>query len=223
VKIIEAQGLSYRNEGILEENLPTSLKTSLNFTYGRSEGVDELYSSLPLVVYNEVAELRSSLPSAVYNRKVTKLRSSLPLAVYNREVKITKYFTNETLTYFQAYLTTNTNSSIRTIDWLIDSGCTHYMYYNMGSFTNYSSYRAGIIIVDGITMWIKGRGTIRMEWLLADGSSYIINIKNVLHVPALTCSLFLIYQVISKGYKVYFDNDDYAITKDDKTIGTASK
>jgi len=62
-----------------------------------------------------------------------------------------------------------------------------------------------------------------MEWLLADGSSHIVDIKNVLHVPALICGLFLIYQVISKGYKVYFDNNDYAITKDDKTIGTTLK
>jgi len=97
------------------------------------------------------------------------------------------------------------------------------MYHNMGSFTNYSSYRAGIIIADGTTMWIKGRGTIRIEWLLADDSSYVIDIKNILHVPALIYSLFLIYQAISKGYKVYFDNDDCAITKDDKTIGTALK
>jgi len=67
------------------------------------------------------------------------------------------------------------------------------MYYDMGSFTNYSSYRTGIIIADGTTMWIKGRGTIRIEWLLANGSSYIINIKNILHVPALICGLFLIY------------------------------
>jgi len=181
------------NEGILEENPLTSLKTSPNFIYGRSRGVDELYSSLPLAVYNEVAELRSSLPPAVYNREVAKLRSSLPLAVCNREVEITECFTDETLTHFQAYLATNTNSSIRTIDWLMDLGCTYYMYHDMRSFTNYSSYRAGIIIADGTTMWIKGRGTIRMEWLLADGSSYIIDIKNILHVPALTCSLFLIY------------------------------
>jgi len=88
------------NEGILEENLLTSLKTSLNFAYGRSKGVNELYSSLPLAVYNKVAKLRSSLPPAVYNREVAKLRSSLPLAVYNREVKIAKCFTDETLTYF---------------------------------------------------------------------------------------------------------------------------
>jgi len=62
-----------------------------------------------------------------------------------------------------------------------------------------------------------------MEWLLADGSSHIVDIKNVLHVPALTYRLFLIYQVTSKGYKVYFNNDDYAITKDDKAVGTALK
>jgi len=105
----------------------------------------------------------------------------------------------------------------------MDLGCTHHMYYDMRSFTNYSSYRAGIIIADGTTMWIKGRGTIRMEWLLADSSSYIIDIKNILHIPALICSLFSIHQVTSKGYKVCFDNDDYAITKDDKTVGTTSK
>jgi len=62
-----------------------------------------------------------------------------------------------------------------------------------------------------------------MEWLLADGSSYIVDIKNSLHVPALTCGLFLIYQVTSKGYKVCFNNDDCAITKDDKAIGAALK
>ena len=88
------------NEGILEENLLTSLKTSPNFACGRSRGINELYSSLPPAVYNEVAELRSSLPPAVYNREVAELRSSLPLAVYNREVEIAKCFTNEILTHF---------------------------------------------------------------------------------------------------------------------------
>jgi len=60
-----------------------------------SRGVDELYSSLPLAVYNKVAELRSSLPPVVYNR----------------EVEITEYFTNKTLTHFQAYLTTDEDIS----------------------------------------------------------------------------------------------------------------
>jgi len=88
------------NEGILEENLLTSLKTSLNFAYGRSRSINKLYSSLPPAVYNKVAELRSSLPPAVYNREVAELRSSLPLAVYNREVEITECFTDEILTHF---------------------------------------------------------------------------------------------------------------------------
>jgi len=37
------------------------------------------------------------------------------------------------------------------------------MYYDIESFTDYTSYRAGIIIADGTTMWTKGRGTIRIE------------------------------------------------------------
>jgi len=83
------------NEGILEENPLTSLKTSPNFAYGRSRGIDELYSSLPPAACNKVAELRSSLP----------------LAVYNREVEIAECFTDETPTHFQAYLTTDEDIS----------------------------------------------------------------------------------------------------------------
>jgi len=80
--------------------MATDARTSLNSTYGLSRGINKLYSSLPLVVYNKLAKLRSSLPLAVYNREVAKLRSSLPLAVYNREVEITKYFTNKIPTHF---------------------------------------------------------------------------------------------------------------------------
>jgi len=109
------------DEGTFEENLSTSLKTSLNFIYGLSRDIKELSSSLPWLVYNE-------------------------------GVKIVERFTNKTLTYFQAYLATNTDSSIRTINWLIDLGCIYYIYYDMASFTNYSSYRIGIIIVDGVIM-----------------------------------------------------------------------
>jgi len=98
------------------------------------------------------------------------------------------------------------------------------MYHDMESFTNYSSYRAGIIIADGTTMWTRGRGTVRMEWLLADGSSHVVDIKNVLHVPALTCGLFSIHQVTSKGFNVFFSNDDCAITtKDNRAVGAALK
>jgi len=64
--------------------IATDARTSPNFACGLSRGVDELYSSLPSAVYNEVVELRSSLPPAAYNR----------------EVEIAEYFTNETLTYF---------------------------------------------------------------------------------------------------------------------------
>ncbi len=65
----------------------------------------------------------------------------------------------------------------------------------MESFTNYTSYRTRIIIVDETTMWTKGRGTIRIEWLLADdsSSSYIINIINILYISTLIYDLFLIY------------------------------
>jgi len=67
------------------------------------------------------------------------------------------------------------------------------MYYDMESFTNYSSYRVAIIIADGTSMWARGRGTVRLEWLLANDSSHLININNILYVPTLIYGLFLIY------------------------------
>jgi len=45
------------NEGTLEKNPLTSLKTSPNFAYGGSRGVDELYSSLPLAVCNREVKI----------------------------------------------------------------------------------------------------------------------------------------------------------------------
>jgi len=93
----------------------------------------------------------------------------------------------------------------------------------MESFTNYSSYRVEIIIADEITMWTRGRGTVRIEWLLANDTSYIININNVLYIPTLIYGIFLIHLVTTKGYNVIFSNDDYTIIKGNKIIGVALK
>ena len=60
----------------------------------------------------------------------------------------------------------------------------------MEEFTEYEPYHGGITIADGSTVWAEGRGILQHEWIVDDGSTHIIDIKNVLHVPNLTCGLF---------------------------------
>ena len=113
--------------------------------------------------------------------------------------------------------------SITSLDWLIDSGCTNHMFFNKQHFDDYRAYKAGIIIADNTTVAIAGRETIEMKWLLPDGSSNLIRLDNVLHVPQLKCELFLISQATRKGLGVVFFDDAYQITKDNIAIGYAPK
>ena len=121
---------------------------------------------------------------------------------------------------FLAYAATDVQT---THDWMIDSGCTNHMYYDEDDFTDYESHRAGIRIANGTTVWTKGRGTVEMEWLLPDGSSHIVLVKDVLHVPDLTCGLFSISQATRKGMGIFFHGESCDITLDNKTIGSAPK
>ena len=110
-----------------------------------------------------------------------------------------------------------------THDWMIDSGCTNHMYFNKEEFTGYQPYRAGISIADGTTVWTKGRGTVEMEWLVPDGSSNVMSVNDVLHVPALACGLFSISQATRKGFTIKFEGDDCHIFQGTKLVGSAPK
>lgn len=105
------------------------------------------------------------------------------------EDQIIDELSHEASTHTLAYAASSTAPTI-THDWMIDSGCTNHMYFNKNKFTEYQPYRAGIQIVDGTTVWTEGRGTVEMEWLVPDGSSNIVSVSDVLHVPALTCGPF---------------------------------
>ena len=74
------------------------------------------------------------------------------------------------------------------------------MFFDKADFTDYQPLHAGVIIANGTTVWTKGRGTVEMEWLLEDGTSKIVRLKDVLHVPDLTCGLFSISQATRKGF-----------------------
>lgn len=78
------------------------------------------------------------------------------------------------------------------------------MFFDEVEYTEYKPYRAGVTIANGAIVWTKGRGTVEMEWILPDGTTNIVSIKDVLHVPDLTCGLFSIGQATRKGIGINF-------------------
>ena len=125
--------------------------------------------------------------------------------------------------YHQAYVAKSELSRHRSPDWLIDSGSTNHMYHDKEEFTNYQSYHAGITIADGLTVWAKGHGTVQHEWIIDDGSTHIVDMKDVLHVPELTCGLFSLNQATRNGLGISFSGEDCHIYKGRKIIGSAPK
>ena len=65
--------------------------------------------------------------------------------------------------------------------------------------------------------------TIQHEWIIDNGTSHIIDIKDVLHVPNLTCGLFSLNQAIRNGLEITFQGDDCLIYKGERLIGSAPK
>ena len=111
----------------------------------------------------------------------------------------------------------------RSLDWLIDSGSTNHMYHDKEEFTEYLSYHAGITIANGSTVWTKGRGTVQHEWITDDGSTHIVTMNDVLHVPDITCGLFSLNQATRNGLRISFSGDNCHIYKGKKIIGSAPK
>ena len=97
------------------------------------------------------------------------------------------------------------------------------MHFDREDFIDYQPYKAGVIIADGNTVQIIGRGTVEMEWLLPDGSTNNMFLEDVLHVPGLTCGLFSISQATRKGLDVVFSRDSCKIISKKKVIGSAPK
>ena len=140
----------------------------------------------------------------------------------SEDVEIIDELSHESSMHFLAYMA-DTQPTNTTHDWMIDSGCTNHMFFDVDEFTEYQQYRAAITIANGATVWTAGRGTIEMEWLLPDGVSNVVSVKDVLHVPDLTCGLFSISQATRKGFGITFLGDDCSILMNNKHIGSAPK
>ena len=114
-------------------------------------------------------------------------------------------------------------SRYRSPDWLIDLGSTNYIYYDKEEFTDYQLYYIGITIANRSTVWAKGHRTVQYKWIIDDGSIYTIDMKDILHIPELTCGLFLLNQAIRNSLSISFSGEDYYIYKGSKIIGSVPK
>ena len=142
------------------------------------------------------------------------------------DIQILDVLDHESSKRFRSYAANATNVGALTgqsQDWLIDSGCTNHMFFDKEQFIDYHPHTAGVIIANGLTVPALGRGTIEMEWFLKDGSSNLIRLEDVLHVPDLACGLFSISQATGKGLGVSFVNDGCNNTKNKKVVGNAPK
>jgi len=124
----------------------------------------------------------------------------------------------------KAFVANNSDSMLpKSTDWLIDSGCTNHMYHDREEFVDYMEFRTAVAIADGSTVWTDGRGTINIELLLPNGTSHLVGLINVLHVPDLTCGLFSIYQATARGFAISFNDENCYLFKTDVLIGVAPK
>lgn len=107
--------------------------------------------------------LKSS-PKLAHKRSREEIElSSSPAPLVNLSDEIIDYLSHESSTHVIAYAAAKGLSTPKTVDWLMDSGCTHHMYHDKDAFTDYTDYRAGITITDGTVIWTSGRGTIVMK------------------------------------------------------------
>ena len=98
-----------------------------------------------------------------------------------------------------------TSSSLES--WLIDSGCTNHMTYDQGLFkeldkTVISKVRIG----NGAYLAVKGKGTVAIE-----GHIGLKLISNVLYVLEINQNLLSVGQLLEKGYKVLFEDNQCMI------------
>ena len=98
-------------------------------------------------------------------------------------------------------------------DWMIDSGCSHYMTGDMKKIVDFKSYDGGIVkIGNNATCHIKGIGSITL-----DGKT---NAENVYFSDGLNHNLLSVGQLVDKSFQFYFTKMTCMIReKDGKVSG----
>ena len=99
-------------------------------------------------------------------------------------------------------------SGDRNSKWLIDSGASSHMTWNMDILSNYVQFDEpqSVGLGDGHPICAVGYGKVQLKMQLEDGASGSEVMGHVLYVPDLTSNLFSVRAVTEKGVSVEFKN-----------------
>ena len=96
-------------------------------------------------------------------------------------------------------------------EWFVDSGCTEHMTPSRDDFIDYQPFKGKVMVANGVSTPSIGKGTVSLNCLKPDGTSHLVQLTGVLHVPGLTSALFSTSQITTKGGLVVFDEDQCSV------------
>ena len=91
-------------------------------------------------------------------------------------------------------------------DWIIDSGASCHMTWEKELFHEYKELSGSTVkLGDGRTVEAMGEGTVKVS--VYRGKLHTLSMKNVLHVPELSCNLMSVRQITDRRFHITFKND----------------
>jgi hypothetical protein len=101
----------------------------------------------------------------------------------------------------EAYMATSRQTD--RLAWFLDSAATNHICQSKENFVTYSAESLSSITVGGSNaVKVSGRGSIRIEFLLSDGSINEVLLTNVLYVPDFGTNLVSATALMSKGLSI---------------------
>ena len=93
-------------------------------------------------------------------------------------------------------------------DWIINSGASCHMTREKDLFHEYKELLGSTVkLGDGRTVEAMGEGTVKVSVYCDDGNLHTLSMKNVFHVPELSCNLMSVRQITDRGFLITFKND----------------
>ena len=101
-------------------------------------------------------------------------------------------------------------------DWIIDSGASCHMTWEKELFHEYKELLGSTVkLGDGRTVEAMGEGTVKVSVYRGDGKLHTLSMKNVLHVPELSCNVMSVRKITDRGFLITFKNNSCQI----KSVG----
>ena len=91
-------------------------------------------------------------------------------------------------------------------DWLVDSGATVHMTWDRGSFLTFQEDRDSILVANGDSIAVLGRGRIQLQSTTPGGTVSKLLVPDVLYVPELTINLLSLPVLDRRGISAHAAN-----------------